>query len=286
MQKAIRIKFTDFWPTLHRTQHCSDNYFLNLLQKRFSIELSDEPEVLFYSVFGSEHKNYHCYKIFYTGENIRPNFNECHFAFSFDHLQQDNHYRLPVYLLYLESPALLVKQNLDVDRIINQKTKFCNFIYSNPSGTKRIDFFERLSRYKPIDSAGKVLNNTGKPLGGFTREKLSFMKDYKFTIAFENSEYPGYTTEKLIHPMLVHSIPIYWGNPLVHLDFNPKSFLNYYDVPDEDAFIERIIELDQNDDLYREYLLEPYYHSNQVNPLIEPERILDVFEKIFKEALS
>jgi len=284
--KKIRIKFTDFWPTLHQTSHYCDNFFLHLLQKRFSVQLSYEPEVLFYSVFGSEHKKYHCYKVFYTGENVRPNFEECHFAFSFDHLQHENHYRLPIYVLYLESPELLVKQDFDVDRIIKEKTKFCNFIYSNPLGTKRIEFFERLSKYKPVDSAGKVLNNIAKPLGGFTREKLAFIKDYKFTIAFENSEYPGYTTEKLIHPMLVHSLPIYWGNPLVHLDFNPKSFINYYDFPDEETLIEHIIELDQNDELYREYLLEPYYHNNQVNPLIEADHILDVFEKIFKEALS
>jgi len=131
-----------------------------------------------------------------------------------------------------------------------------------------------------------VLNNIGGPLKGYEDAKVQFIKDYKFTIAFENSEYPGYTTEKLIQPMLVHSIPIYWGNPVVHLDFNPKSFLNYYDFPDEEALIERIIELDQDDDLYRQYLLEPYYHNNQVNPLIEAEAILDQFEKIFKQIQS
>ena len=42
--------------------------------------------------------------------------------------------------------------------------------------------------------------------------KMDFIKDYKFVISFENSSNPGYTTEKLIEPMLVNSIPIYWGN--------------------------------------------------------------------------
>jgi len=286
MRKPIRIKFTDFWPTFLLDIHWYDNYFLNLLQKRFKLEFSDEPEVLIYSVFGTEHQNYSCFKIFYTGENIRPDFNECDFAFTFDHLDQENHYRLPWYVLNLKSPDLLVKKALDIDAIIRSKTKFCNFIYSNETAHKRIQFFKRLSKYKPIDSAGIVLNNIGGPLKGYEDAKVQFIKDYKFTIAFENSEYPGYTTEKLIQPMLVHSIPIYWGNPVVHLDFNPKSFLNYYDFPDEEALIERIIELDQDDDLYRQYLLEPYYHNNQVNPLIEAEAILDQFEKIFKQIQS
>ena len=38
------------------------------------------------------------------------------------------------------------------------------------------------------------------------------------TIAFENSSFPGYTTEKIFEPMLEGSIPIYWGNPRVDED--------------------------------------------------------------------
>jgi hypothetical protein len=286
MRKLLRIKFTDFWPTFQQSNHCSDNYFFNLLQKRFSLELTDKPEVLMYSVFGREHYKYRCFKIFYTGENTRPNFAECDFAFSFDHLNREDHYRLPLYVLHLESPDLLIKKQLDIDGIIRQKTKFCNFVYSNGTALKRIHFFDRLSKYKRIDSAGRVLNNQGNCLGWGEANKLNFLNNYKFTIAFENSEYPGYTTEKLVQPMMVNSLPIYWGNKLIAHDFNTKSFLSYYDYPDEDTLIERIIEIDQNDDLYREYLLEPYYHNNRVNPSIEPENILNQFEEIFRQIHS
>jgi hypothetical protein len=286
MRKAIRIKFTDFWPTFYEHLHCYDSYFINLLQKRFTLQFSNEPEVLMYSFFGCEYQKYHCFKIYYTGENARPNFEECDFAFSFDYIERRNHYRLPWYVLYLESPERLIKKEIAIDKIMREKTRFCNFVYSNDSPQKRIQFFKRLSKYKRIDSAGRVLNNMGGLLDGYEDGKLNFINHYKFTIAFENSEYPGYTTEKLIQPMMVNSIPIYWGNELVARDFNTKSFLNYYDYQDEDEFIERIIEVDQSDDLYREYLLEPYYHNNRVNPSIEPENILDQFEEIFKQIKS
>src|SRR5438309_10477229 len=77
--------------------------------------------------------------------------------------------------------------------------------------------------------------------------KIEFLKRYKFNIAFENASLPGYTTEKIVEPMAARCLPIYWGNPLIHREFNPKSFLNYVDFRDEAALIERIIELDQND---------------------------------------
>jgi len=281
VRQAIRIKFTDFWPTFAKQRGWQDKYFLNLLRTRFDLIDSEEPDVLMYSCFGSEHRKYNCFKIFYTGENCRPNFDECDFAFSFDHLDQENHYRLPLYALYLESPQVLVKKDLDAQRFTPQKPKFCNFVYSNGCATERIKFFERLSKYRKVDSAGRVLNNMGGFLGGTEDRKLNLLNEYKFTIAFENSSYPGYTTEKLIHPMLVESVPIYWGNNLVNLDFNTKSFLNYHDYGCEEEFIQRIIEVDRSDELYRQYLCEPYYHNNQVNSYIDQDRILDTFERIF-----
>jgi alpha(1,3/1,4) fucosyltransferase len=100
--------------------------------------------------------------------------------------------------------------------------------------------------------------------------------------AFENCEHPGYTTEKLVHPMLAYSLPIYWGNPLVDRDFNTQSFLNFYDFKSEKELIEKIIELDQNDELYLEYLRQPYYNNNKINEFVNPHNILQQFRYIFE----
>lgn len=124
---------------------------------------------------------------------------------------------------------------------------------------------------------GRFKNNIGGPVS----DKLAFIKDYKFTIAFEGASYLGYTTEKLMQPMLVHSLAIYWGNELVHREFNPESFLNSYDFADDEELIERIIEIDQNDDLYLEYLQQPYFHNNAVNEYVNPENVLKQFDYIF-----
>ncbi|NBV52362.1 MAG: hypothetical protein EBR83_02330, partial [Verrucomicrobia bacterium] len=86
--------------------------------------------------------------------------------------------------------------------------------------------------------------------------------DYKFTLAFENSVSDGYTTEKLVEPMLAGSLPIYWGNPQVALDFNPRSFIDVSAFPDFDAAIDHILKVDADDELYLSYLREPWFNGD------------------------
>jgi len=106
--------------------------------------------------------------------------------------------------------------------------------------------------------------------------KIEFLKRYKFNIAFENASLPGYTTEKLVEAMAARCLPIYWGNPLIHREFNPKSFLNYLDFPHEDALIARIVALDESDALYRQHLAETYFPHNRPNEFFNLDRVLDI----------
>ena len=147
---------------------------------------------------------------------------------------------------------------------------------------KRNRFFRKLSQYKKVDSGGRHLNN----LGYVVNDKNEFIKDYKFTIAFENSCYPGYTSEKLVQPMVQNSLPIYWGNKLVEREFNPKSFINLYDFEDEDAAIDWIIKVDKDDDLYMSYFQEPYFHDNTLPEFLRDENICRFFSNVFTSTPS
>ena len=82
-------------------------------------------------------------------------------------------------------------------------------------------------------------NLIGRFEGDWRKSKVDFVKDYKFTIAFENTQYRGYTTEKILHPFVGRSVPIYWGNPLVEKDINN---CNGYEQD-----IDKIIGIDLND---------------------------------------
>ena len=86
-------------------------------------------------------------------------------------------------------------------------------------------------------------------------------------------------------PMVARCLPIYWGNPLIAEEFNPRSFLNRADFPSEEALIKRIIELDRDDAKYLEYVRQPYFHQDQPNLYFSRQRLLEFFERIFTDRI-
>jgi len=244
--KEIQLGFTDFWPGFDP----DDNFFTRLLRRRYRVRISDDPDFLINSCFGREYLHHTCTRIFYTGENRSADWYSTDWAFTFDYIRHPRHFRLPLWPLHTEAQALVKPPGFDPDAVAARKTRFCAFVVSNPLCRVRNTFFRNLSKYKPVDSGGAVLNTLGFRVGN-TR---TFLHDYKFTIAFENSSRPGYTTEKLVEPMLANSVPIYWGDPLVTRDFDTGSFLSAHDVRSLGALIEQVIEADRDPDRYRALL--------------------------------
>jgi len=223
----------------------------------------------------------------------------CDWAFSYDYDEEFNHprhLRMPNYVRLGAGKNLIKGEKYNPRRILKNKTKFCAFIYSH-TVPLRNKFCEALSGYKRVDSPGKccknmptitqVLANKGFRTERKYREKIEFLKQYKFCIAFENISSIGYTCEKIYHAMLANCIPIYWGNPLVHRDFNNKSFINAHDGnwgTEKQMFnylIERIKQIDKNPDLYYRMLQEPWYHNNVLSKYVNPEIIGKRFDLIF-----
>jgi len=61
---------------------------------------------------------------------------------------------------------------------------------------------------------------------------------------------PGYTTEKIMQPLSVGSVPIYYGNPLIAEDFRPDCFVHLASRADMDRAIDEIVALDRDDAAY------------------------------------
>lgn len=267
--KKIKIYFTDFWEGFQ----CNDNFIYNCLKDLYDIEISsDNPDYLFYSVFGIEFARYDCVRIFYTGENVRPNFNLCDYGIGFDYMHfQDRYFRYPLWCLYFNEKTMVRDKNL---RPVNdgRREKFCNFIYSNSDArTRRDEFFWKLSEYRKVDSGGGHLNNIGKRV----ENKLAWISNFKFTIAFENAVTPGYTTEKIIQAFAANTIPIYYGDPKIEKQFNPNAFVNVQKYRDFDEAVNKIVQLDRNKDAYMEML----------NQQVIKDNCMENLDKMFKEFL-
>jgi len=276
------------------------------------LDRGEVPDFLFFSVFNSddtidrEHtlprdpRYDRCVKIFACEENMRPPWNDCHFALTSDRLvhsaHEEQHLRLPNYVNYLFLAGhvfpqtsrghwgSILKPRRSPTEPLVKKTNFCAFVYSNERPTERLLFYEMLSKYKKVDSGGHFMNN----LGYHVTDKCAHIASYKFTIAFENSRYPGYVTEKLLDPMMVGSVPIYWGDRHVGVDFNPKSFVDANEPEGSDLaehferVIDRIIYLDTHDDAYDEVCAEPWFANNQLNAYCDPLYTVDFMKKIFE----
>ncbi|MEI6884482.1 MAG: glycosyltransferase family 10 [Bacteroidota bacterium] len=271
--KKLKLNFSDFDPYNQFSKQ--ENYFTRLLSKQYEVEISENPDLLFYSNYGKDFQKYQCTRIFFTVENLRPNYHECDYAFSFDLDPSEKHFRFPSYCFYgnpypyYGDPENLTKPK-DPEQIISQKKKFCCFIVSNPFNKIRNTFFHELSKYKQVDSGGRFLNN----LGHVVSNKSDFLKEYKFAITFENESYPGYTTEKIFEAMQVNTIPVYWGNPFISSEFNTRSFINCHDLPDFKQAVDQIIRIDNDDALYARYLNEPYFIENKVPQPIREDTVL------------
>lgn len=183
---------------------------------------------------------------------------------------------------------------MSIDTIPMRERRFCNFIYSNPKAHPfRDEFFHALNSKIGVDSLGKHLNNLPIPENvreaklHWGHEKILLQSRYKFSLAFENGTYDGYTTEKLITASLAGSIPIYWGNPRVALDFNPKRFVSLHDFVSPERAIEFIIELSNDEDQLREMAAQPLITDDQSRELVANEaRLLDFLQMIKSSASS
>lgn len=280
MGRELRLCFVDFWPGFNP----SDNFFYHLLCRHLAVERLTfdfyEPDLLFFSCFGGRHLAYReasCRRVLFLGENVRPNLESCDLALTFDRIDDARSVRLPLWKLYVDwfdqgpvrgepsylvPPRDLVKGPSFAAECVTESRDFCGFVYSRDA-KERSAFFRRLNGYKPVKSAGPLFNNVGSVLGGNQEDKIAWLRGFKFTICYENSSHPGYVTEKILHAMAAGTIPIYWGDPDVGLDFNPASFLNRHDFDSDDALIEEIVRLDNDDAAYRAMLQEPWFEARE-----------------------
>lgn len=251
--KKITVGFCDFWNGFDQ-----EGFILTkALREHYEVEIKANPaeaDYVFYSLFGEEHWFLpdRCITIFYTGENVCPDFNACDYAVGFEWLDfADRYMRLPnnyCTRLFAEGTRQMELHPIPADP---EKRQFCSFVVSNADANPiRQQFFEQLSAYRQVDSGGRFMNNVGGPVA----DKIAFHRQHKFVIAFENSSHPGYTTEKIFDAFAAGSIPIYWGDPEVCKVFNRKAFVEVTTI--EEA-LEQVKHLDQDDEAYLQMLTQP-----------------------------
>jgi hypothetical protein len=282
----LKIWYTNFWP-----QWNEENFISPILQRHFDVILDKHnPDIIFYSIFHNnedDYSKYKCPKIFFVAENIRgynPSsqaalnvmLTSANYSITFDPPSETN-FRFPLWQVFLFIWPHL--KDLLFNKIDNSKSfdRFCSFTVSNPSNFFRNGFFNAMKTHFQVFSYGRYMTNDfglinlSQGKHWITAKQEFFTKyKHKYCIAFENTSYPGYTTEKLMGAFLAGSLPLYWGDPKVNQDWNPESFINVGKLG-SDKTIELIkqIESDKTGELFMKMYKQPVFTDEQKNKLIE-----------------
>ena len=282
-----------------------DNYFND-----FSFVWTDnKPDYLIVSeVIYSDRSMFKLFKkiskhskilIFIGGEAVIPDLNVFDYAVTYDSRinHSDRIVQSPSRTLNLvrDNPHFENKlsHNSDIDRVFASKTKFMNFIYSNGfSHPFRDKFFKAMNSIKGVDSLGKHLNNVNKNIpkrksNNWLEESIILKREYKFSIAIENAIMPGYTSEKMLTSLLANTVPIYWGNPDINKEINPECFINLHDYNDLNEAIEHILEINDNEQLYKKMISAPWKTEDQIKKEISrDDKYYEFWKNIFLQDLS
>ncbi len=287
--KQIKVAFDGFWSDFNQ----DDNFFTKILKKHFEVIVChniEEADYLIYSVFidRNVYLNFEGIRIFYTGENVVPDFNCCDYGIGFSYIDfEDRYFRFPLYANYYKDSHLFITERREErdETLLNRK--FCACVISNANNinpTRRI-IFEELSNYKNIDSGGRWKNNIGQSEG--VKDKQAFLKEYKFSLAIENTSSRGYCTEKLVQAYAAGTIPIYWGDETVDEQFNTKAFIDGSKCG-LDELVEKVKRVDESDELYLEMYHQPLILDKKGN--IEEYRkklerwLVEIFQQPKEEA--
>src|SRR6266566_3259642 len=254
MRPQLRIAFAYFWPGF-----TVDHFraFFPFVYDKYDLVPSQNPEVVFYSVFAPQFRPYadprhhapvaripagNYLRVFLTGENFEPDMEGCEFAMTFSALvDHPNHLRLPLWVYegrgWGYGPERLVKASAtDWEKVAREKTQFCNFVYLHEV-PYRDAIFRRLSAYKPVDAAGRCLNNMN-----------------------------GWTV-----PMVPNRTA---GN---------VEFTRFATMKEMLAFVR---EIDNDRDLYLKMLAAPFYRGNVLPDYARDDKILAFFDRIAAAALA
>ena len=200
----------------------------------------DDPQIALYITSAREEDNTHIriptwmmYIDWYSNTTTLPE--KC----------EDNPIRIPIHFAITPHPITF-----------KDRAEFCGFVVSNPVCSLRNETFKAINDYKKVNSGGALYNNIGGQLslkyaGGGCGDisKYQFFSKQQFTISFENSQAPGYITEKVLHAKMAGCVPLYWGDIDTNTDFVNGSIVNLSMFNNPEQILEVIKKLELNPEL-------------------------------------
>ncbi len=210
------------------------------------------------------------YRIWRTGENLRPPWQDYDLTLSFDldDYGGRNLY-LPLAVLALDwfperrsaprpdqrkSGAVLTPDAAASPRepVAPGRPRFACAFIANPE-PRRLYAIEALSRYAPVDVFGPAV---GRPLPS----KAEVARDYRYVVCFENDLYPGYVTEKAVEAYATGAVPLWSGDDAAGL-YCPEALVNEAAFGSIREWVDHVADLDRSPDALAAMASAPLFRS-------------------------
>ena len=277
-EKEIIIAFSDMWPGFHY----DSNFIMDALRheaptlsmKGVLYSPSVEPSLVICGPYSTTWKSITSVpKVYFSGENwtVPQDPSISLYLTSSTQRKDPTHLRIPTWMTFInwfststelphgctDNPIRLPVQLAMQPHPIpfDKREKFCAFVVSNPTCVIRNDAFHHVNAYKKVNSGGALYNNIGGQLelkyaGGGCGDlsKHAFFSQHQFTLSFENSQAPGYITEKVLHAKMAGCVPLYWGAQ-TDSDFVPNSFINLSSIQSAEQVVEILKKLEARPDM-------------------------------------
>ncbi len=243
---------------------------------RFIKNNTDIKHLNVFSLFGKKEyvEKYATKKdVFFSGENldVRHGLYDEYCDYCLDYVglslgfaqrKEANYLRLPLWMVWIFDPVIDKDKIAERVRFINHTRNTgkyeCTVIARHDKWNMRTPIYEALKDKITVLCAGKWNNNTRILWDEYKDNKIRFLQDCKFTICAENEDTPWYVTEKLFEAFLGGCIPIYAGahaKPEPGI-INPDAVLLWErgNRENNETVIKKVCELNQNRELYEEFL--------------------------------
>ncbi len=102
---------------------------------------------------------------------------------------------------------------------------------------------------------------------GRIKSKLDILKDYRFSICYENiRDIKGYITEKIFDSFKAGCVPVYWGAPNVSDHIPKECFIDKRDFSDYPSLYDYLRQM--SDETYQAYLksMERFFNGEKADP--------------------
>jgi hypothetical protein len=265
---SYRIFFAGFWTGFHdKTNGVNEVFFLNLMKKVYKTEnILVEQDIQKANILIENtqvtdsllHKKRWVHTYLFSGESYCKSNGSEYTCVLRGERTHNNVINCPLFVPYLESSfngQILNNIATEVPK------KDCLILISNPGGSVRNTFCQKLEKKMNVTYAGNYKNNIGAPFTPYmiSKEFLDYVKQFKFILSMENSKADTYITEKIIHGFHAGIVPVYWGSDRVSDYFNPERFLHVKGEQDIDSVIDRMVNM--TDSEWLEIVRKPVYSN-------------------------